>query len=284
MKNYIFLFVILILAMQASAFELDTSVDDEIRKNYNPSALENSLPALPKTTPTQQTKIQSQPAVPKTLPSQEKTVTKIPLKKMQYNPNFDKSTAIRIKKGTKFKVKSSAYLSDSTREGARLSFTTLSPVNQRYLTVPVGTVFGAVVTNSHTPQISGNGGLLEIAIESVKYNGQTYYANGKITKANHKKIFFNNIKGKRSYFKGIANQVNKGDRFYKKTRRASAKLADNPVGMFISPIPVIAGAGVYAVNLITSPITSIGTKGGKISIPAGSEFEIKITEDIYLQQ
>lgn len=284
MKKYIFLFVILILSVSAYAFELDTSVDEEIRKNYNPSALENSLPALPKTTPTQQTKIQPQPVIPKTLPSQEKTVTRIPLKKMQYNPNFDKSTAIRIKKGTKFKVKSSAYLSDSTREGARLSFTTLLPVNQRYLTVPAGTVFGAVVTNSHTPQISGNGGLLEIAIENVKYNGQTYYANGKITKANHKKIFFNNIKGKRSYFKGVGNQVNKGDRFYKKTRRASAKLADNPVGMFISPIPVIFGAGVYAANLVTSPITSIGTRGGKISIPAGSEFEIKIIEDIYLQQ
>jgi len=281
-----FLWVILCLffSINVRAFELDTSVDEEIRKNYNPSALENSLPALPKTSPTQVNKTtQPQTSVPKSLPVQEKTITKIPLKKMQYNPNFDKSTAIRIKKGTKFKVKSSAYLSDSTREGARLSFTTLTPVNQRYLTVQAGTVFNAVVINSHTPQITGNGGLLEIVLESVKYNGQTYYANGKIIKANHKKIFFNNIKGKRSYLKGIANQVNKGDRFYKKTRRASAKLADNPVGMFISPIPVIFGAGVYTVNLVASPIISVGTKGGKISIPAGSEFEIKITEDIYLQ-
>lgn len=273
------------MSAKVDAFELDTSVDDEIRKNYDPSALENSLPALPRTSPGQQQSLpaKSQLSVPKTLPETEKTVTRVPLRKMQYNQNFDKSTAIRIKKGTKFKVRSSAYLSDSTREGARLNFTTISPVNQRYLTIPTGTVFGAVVVNSHTPQISGNGGLLEIAVESVRYNDQTYYANGKITKANHKKIFFNKIKGKRKYFKGVANQVNKGDRFYKKTRRASSKLADNPVGMFISPAPVLVGAGVYAVNFVTSPITSIGTKGGKISIPAGSEFEIKITEDIYLQ-
>jgi hypothetical protein len=151
------------------------------------------------------------------------------------------------------------------------------------LTVPVGTTFGAVVINSHTPQISGNGGLLEIALESVKYNGQTYYASGKITKVNHKKVFLNNIKGKRKYWKGVANQIDKGERFYKKTRRASAKLSNNPIGMFISPAPVIVGTSVYAVNLVTSPITSIGTKGGKISIPAGTEFEIKLTEDVYLQ-
>ena len=281
-KIYTFFLLILLFSTNAYAFELDTSVDDEIRKNYNPSALENSLPALPKTSPTN-TQNQPQAIAPKSLPVQERTITKIPLKKMQYNPNFDKSTALRIKKGTKFKVKSNAYLSDSTREGARFSFITLTPVNQRYLTVPVGTAFGAVVVNSHTPQISGNGGLLEIALENVKYNGQTYYASGKITKANHKKIFFNNIKGKRSYFKGVANQVNKGDRFYKKTRRASARLADNPVGMFVSPAPVIVGAGVYAVNFVTSPITSIGTKGGRLSFPAGTEFEIKILEDIYLQ-
>ena len=282
-KNKIFIFTILLFATQCFAFELDTSVDDEIRKNYNPSAIENSLPALPTTSPTEtQNKTQPQTAAPKNLPVTEK-ITKVPVKKMQFNPDFDKSTAIRIKKGTKFKVKSNAYLSDATSVGARLTFTTLKPVTQRYFTLPAGTVFGAVVVDSHTPQISGNGGLLEIELENVKYNGQTYYANGKITKANHKKIFFNNIKVQRKYWKGVANQVDKGERFYKKTRRASARLSDNPVGMFVSPVPVIVGTGVYAVNLAASPIISVGSKGGRISIPAGSEFEIKLTEDVYLQ-
>ena len=151
-----------------SAFELDTTFDEEVRKNYNPSALENSLPKLPKTLPTEQNNSSTQPqtTVPKTLPTQQ-TVTKVPL---QYN--FDKSTAIRIKKGTKFKVKSSAYLSDSTHIGSKLSFTTLAPVTQRYVTIPSGTVFGAVVINSHNPQITGNGGLLEIGLENIRLNGR----------------------------------------------------------------------------------------------------------------
>ncbi len=277
----IFAFVFL-LNIQSFAFELDTSVDDEIRRNYNPSVLEQSLPALPKTSPTQPSSQISTQAPPKTQPVQQPSKPQIVVKKLP-TAQIDKSTAIRIPKGTKFKVRSSAYLSDTTRTGARLSFTTLQPVTKRYVTIPVGTVFNAVVTNSHPPQASGNGGLLEIAIDGMRYNGNTYYAQGKVTKANHKKIFVNNIKGERKYWKGVANQVDKGEKFYKKTRRTSAKLADNPVGIIISPVPTIVGMGVYAVNLVGSPIFSLGSKGGKISIPAGSEFEIKLQEDIYLQ-
>lgn len=278
MKKIIFLITIMMFC-KCQAFELDTSVDDEIRRNYNPSAIEQSLPALPKVTPTQTSTTQ---APPKTQPVAQPVKPQIVVKKLPAS-QVDKSTAIRIPKGTKFKVRSSAYLSDSTRVGARLSFTTLQPVTKRYITIPAGTVFNAVVTNSHQPQMTGNGGLLEIAVDGMRYNGKTYYSQGKITKANHKKVFINNIKGKRQYWKNVGNQIDKGENFYKKTRRTSAKLADNPVGIIISPVPTIVGMGVYAVNLVGSPIFSIGSKGGRLSIPAGSEFEIKIIEDIYLQ-
>lgn len=279
MKKIIVL-VILMMFCKCQAFELDTSVDDEIRRNYNPSAIEQSLPALPKVSPTQPPVKTTTQAPPKTQPVQQPSKLQIGVKKLNYSP-IDKSTAIRIKKGTKFKVKSSAYLSDTTSTGARFSFTTLQPVTQRYVTIPAGTVFSALVTNSHPPQASGNGGLLEIAVDGINFKGKTYYAQGKVTKANHKKVFVNNIKGKRQYWKNVGKQIDKGEIFYKKTRRTSAKLADNPVGIIISPIPTIVGMGAYAVNLAGSPIFSLGSKGGKISIPAGSEFEIKLLEDIY---
>ena len=86
------------------AFELDTSVDDEIRKNYNPSALELSLPALPKVAPTQVTtpsKTTTTTTPPKTQPTYQTTKPQIIVKNMP-NSKIDKSTAIRIKKGTKF--------------------------------------------------------------------------------------------------------------------------------------------------------------------------------------
>ena len=285
-KNISTIFIIfMLLATPVFALELDTSVDDEIRRTYDPSKLEQSLPALPKTAPTQQNTVSKTPQTtqaPKSLPSTPVAKPQLGVKKLPNEYKFDKSTAIRIKKGTKFRVKSNSVISDYLKEGARVSFTTIKPVTQRYITVMEGTKFTAVVEDSHRPQMSGNGGLVVLMVDSITVNGQTRSVHGKITKANMKKIFFNNMKGKRTYWKGVANQVDKGENFYKKTRRTSSKLADNPVGILISPIPVLTGMVVYAVNFAGSPLLALFSKGGRISIPAGSEFEIKLLEDVYL--
>lgn len=289
-KNISTIFIIfMLLATPVFALELDTSVDDEIRRTYDPSKLEQSLPALPKTAPVQQNTVPKTPqttqapqAAPKSLPSTPAAKPQLGVKKLPNEYKFDKSTAIRIKKGTKFRVKSNSVISDYLREGAKVSFTSIKPVTQRYITVMNGTKFTAVVEDSHLPQMTGNGGLVVLMVDSITVNGQTRSVHGKITKANLKKIFFNNIKGKRQYWKGVANQIDKGENFYKKTRRTSSKLADNPVGVIISPIPTITGIVVYAVNFVGSPLFAIWSKGGRISIPAGSEFEIKLLEDVYL--
>lgn len=284
-KYFCLITVLLLLLSPVSALELDTSVDDEIRRTYDPSKLEQTLPELPKTAPSQTTapaKSQVPQTPPKTLPVTPDAKPQIGVKKFQNDYKYDKSTAIRIKKGTKFRVKSNSVISDYLREGAKVSFTSIKPVTQRYITVPAGTKFTAVVEDSHQPQMSGNGGLVVLMVDSITVNGQTRSVHGKITKANMKKIFFNNMKGKRTYWKGVANQVDKGENFYKKTRKTSSKLADNPVGILISPIPVLTGMVVYAVNFVGSPLFALWSKGGRISIPAGSEFEIKLLEDVYL--
>ena len=281
----------LLLSSHCFAFELDTSVDEEIRKNYNPSALEQNLPALPKTAPSQSattkttvtTTNKTTPVVPKTQPVSQPSKPQFVIKKMDNDYKFDKSTAIRIKKGTKFRVKSNCVISDYQREGTRVSFTSIKPVTQRYITINEGTRFNAVVEDSHLPQFTGNGGLIVLMVDGIVVNNSTKSVHAKITKANMKKVFLNNIKGKRGYIKGVSRQVDKGENFYKKTRRTSIKLADNPVGLIISPIPTVFGAVVYAVNLVGSPVFAIWAKGSRISIPAGSEFEIKLLEDVYLQ-
>lgn len=285
MKKFLALICTLfILVLPVFALELDTSVDDEIRRTYDPSKLEQTLPDLPKTSPTQASKTpKSNPSTPpKTTPVVPDAKPQIGVKKFDNEYKYDKSTAIRIKKGTKFRVKSNSVISDYLRTGAKVSFSSIKPVTQRYITVPEGTKFTAIVEDSHQPQMSGNGGLVVLMVDSITVNGQTRSVHGKITKANMKKIFFNNMKGKRSYWKGVANQVDKGENFYKKTRRTSSKLADNPVGILISPIPVLMGMVVYAVNFAGSPLFALWSKGGRISIPAGSEFEIKLLEDVYL--
>ena len=249
------------------------------------------MPALPKTAPSQSTTTKTTttttnkttPAVPKTQPVSQPSKPQLVIKKMDNDYKFDKSTAIRIKKGTRFRVKSNCVISDYQKEGTRVSFTSIKPVTQRYITINEGTKFTAVVENSHLPQYTGNGGLIVLMVDGIVVNGSTKSVHAKITKANLKKVFLNNIKGKRGYIKGISTQVDKGENFYKKTRRTSAKLADNPVGLIIAPIPTIFGAVIYSINFVGSPIFAIWAKGSRISIPAGSEFEIKLLEDVYLQ-
>lgn len=286
-KIFCIIISIQMFALPCFALEFDMSVDEEIRKNYNPSKLElESLPPLPNIQPAQTSKpiskpplepvdIQTKPigtTLPALTPATSKpTITKI-----------DKSTAIRIPAGTKFKVKSYQAVSDGTRAGTRISFVSQAPVTKRYVTIQQGTVFKGEVVNSHYPQKTGNGGLIVLGVDSMVFKGSTVGINAKITKAKGKKIFFNNIKGQRKYWKGVANQINKGEQFYKKSRRVSAKFSDNPIGIIIAPIPTITGMAGYAINLIGSPLIALFCEGGRISIPAGSEFEIKLLEDAYL--
>lgn len=291
-------FALLFCAMPTYSINLDMSVDEEIRKNYNPSQLEiDALPpvpevknSVPKTTPAKPVTSQtSKPstttttAPPKTVPTTEYANSTGRVKKdLPKTSSKDDFAAIKIKKGTKFLVKSQTNVSDYSRAGAGLTFVSLEPVTKRYVTIPAGTVFKGVVTESHQPQATGNGGLIVIKADKMVYKGSTYSMNAKITKAGGKKIFLNNIKGKRQYWNGVAKQIDKGENYYRKTRRTSSKLANNPIGVLISPIPTLTGIVVYAVNLAGSPLFSIYYKGGHISLPAGTLYEIKLLDDLYM--
>ena len=296
MKIRLFTALILLLGLltsSVSAFELDTSVDDDIRKTYNSSKLEQDrLPDLPSTLtvpnnsssvvqPSASSVKTTQPSVPNSNIDTE--FSRVPRRiKTQASTTDDSYTQIKIKKGTKFKVKSQTKVSDRNSAGAGMTFVSVSPVTKRYVSFPTGTVFKGVIEESHQPTYGGNGGLLKLKANSIKVSGNTYNIDAKIVNANNKHIYFNNIKGKRGYVKGISRQINKGDRFYKKTRNASTKLAGNPIGVIISPIPTIAGIVGYGANLIISPVTAIWSKGEHITLPAGTSYTLKLRQDCYM--
>ena len=215
---------VFVLAMPVFALEFDVSVDEEIRKKYNPSKLElEGLPPVPNVKPTKPSSPAStpkaQPVKTQTPPSSLPSLT--PATQKPIISNVRSSTAIKIKSGTKFTVKSYQGVSDSTRVGTRLSFVSQRPVYTKYVTIPQGTVFRGEVIDSHFPQMTGNGGLVVLSIDSMVLNGSNLGIKAKITKANHRKIFVNNIKGKRLYWKNVSKQVDKGERFYQKTRRTN---------------------------------------------------------------
>ncbi len=259
------------------ALELDLSVDEEIKKKYNTTQLEQDvLPALPKIDSQLQQKapVSNTSTVPHSTPTYTNTAPVI--------SKVDKKNAVKIPKWTKFQTTSNQKISDWSAKGSSVSFTSYTPVYKKQITIPAGTVFKGIVVDSHRPQITGNGGLVEIRLTSMIYNGKNIPINAKITKANTKKIFFNNIKGPHQYWKGVGKQIDKGENFYQKTRKTSSKLANNPIGIIISPVPVVIGWGSYAVCTVLSPVTGLFSKGGNISIPAGSNFEIKLLDTAYI--
>lgn len=288
MKKTFFKILLSIITMQlvvntTLALELDMSVDEEIRKKYDSSKLENTvLPPLPKidnsqnkTTPINNTTTQQITSIPKVTPTYTTEV------RPQITP-ADKKGAIKIFRWTTFETKSNQKINNWLSVGSSVSFTTTAPVYKKNITIPTGTIFKGTITDVHKPQATGNGGLVVIKITSMTFNGKTYPVNAKITKANAKNIYLNNIKGQRQYWANAGKQVDKGEAFYQRARKTSTKLANNPIGIIISPIPTIVGVAGYTVSTAISPITSIFAKGGNVSIPTGSNFEIRLNESAYI--
>ena len=292
MKKTFFKILLSIIAMQlvvntALALELDMSVDEEIRKKYDSSKLENTvLPPLPKIDNSQNKTIPINNTTTTTTTKQTTSIPKVtPTYTTEVRPQItpaDKKAAIKIFRWTTFETKSNQKINNWLSVGSSVSFTTTAPVYKKNITIPTGTIFKGTITDVHKPQATGNGGLVVIKITSMTFNGKTYPVNAKITKANAKNIYLNNIKGQRQYWANAGKQVDKGEAFYQRARKTSTKLANNPIGIIISPIPTIVGVAEYTVNTAISPITSIFAKGGNVSIPTGSSFEIRLNESAYI--
>ena len=275
-RFFIILFTIFFAGLSSGAYELDMSVDEEIQKKYDASKLNYEvLPNLPKVDNSTQ-KTQTQTSVPKVTPIYTSSFPNV--------TPVDKSAAITIPGGTKFPVKSDQTIADTMRATTNVSFTTTAPVYSKYTTIPAGAKFYGVIVDSHRPQLSGNGGLVVIRMGSLAYGGNTYRADGKITKANYKKVFLNNIKGKHQYWKGVGNQLKKGENFYCGSKKVAGRMSNIPIIEYVSFVPKVVGALGYGVNAVVSPVTGLFSKGGSLSIPAGSTFEIKLLEDVYVNK
>ncbi|MBQ7449831.1 hypothetical protein IJS77_00300 [bacterium] len=186
---------------------------------------------------------------------------------------------VKINKGKKFKVVNNADLTDSLRKGTVITFISTQAETNKYITIPKGTVFKGVVEDSHTPNLSANGGLLVIKVNKMVYNGRTYNIDAKITIAKGKHIFFNNIKGKHKYWKNLVNSTSKGKKFYDRMWAKTKKYFKPGIEIIISPVAFVAGTVTYAANIAVSPVLALFSKGGKLTIPKYSAFEIKMLDD-----
>jgi len=274
------LFVLIFCTNHVHAFDLDMTVEDDIRKNYNSSQLVND---------TKTDDLEELPELPQNLKKQNKSAVKqVTSAKQTTNVTPPKSAPVYIKgnvkisKGSSFNVVSMNNISDWQTKGAVVKFKTLSSVYKKKYTIPAGTVFTGEVIESHQPQVSCNGGLVVIRIRSMAYKNQTVPLNAYITRADDKIIFLNNIKGERTYLKTMWKKGNWGRVMFNRMLTLTVNLGSDGSTFILSPFPFLYGTICVGANTLISPVTAFFQKGNHVSIKSGSHFRIKLLDDVYI--
>ena len=282
MKKDVFFTLILLLLFtnHALCFDLDMTVDDDIRKNYNSSKLVND---------TGTEELESLPALPDSLQKEQSVPQDLPVILDMKNDNIPTSSSqvltsgtIKIRKGTSFDVTNTTKISDWLAKGSSVKFKTKTNIVKKKYTIPANTVFTGEILEVHRPQITCNGGLVVIRIKSMVYKGHTVPINAYITRADDKMIFLNNIKGDRTYLKTMWKKGNWGRALFGRMFNLTVNLGGEGSTLLLSPFPLAYGTICLGVNTLISPITAFFSKGGHVSIPVGSDFRIKFLDDAYI--
>lgn len=256
---------------------IDTSIDSEIRKKYNVDDI--SLPPLPKIYSSDECSETKTDTIKKQEPVK---ITPEPVKTTKPTiANVQEPFAV-LKKGKKLKLRSLSQISDKTSTGTKVSFILLYPVSTTYMTIPANTILYGKVTDHHSPQITGNGGLIKIRLTSIKINGNIYDLDAKVTKAESKHIYFSKIKGKRTYLSSLPKTMKWGRNYKNKMYKMTKNFAKDGATMIFCPFSAIFGTVGYIGNLVLSPVMAIKYKGNSITLKKGSVFVFKLTEDLVI--
>ena len=270
------LLILICYAKHVNAFDLDLTVDDEIRKNYKSEQ-------LIKDTHTED--LDTLPELPERLRNDNsKNNAKTNVTKANYQPPVQQIHIgnTKIHKWTSFNVVNSSKISDWQTKGTTVKFKTTSTINKRKYSIPSNTVFIGEIIESHQPQVSCNGGLVVIRIRSMAYKGQIIPVNAYVTRANDKLIFLNNIKGERTYLKTMWEKGNWGRTLFNRMLTLTINLGGDGSTFLLSPFPLAYGTICLGANALISPFTAFVQKGKHVSIPSGSQFRIKLLDDAYI--
>lgn len=289
-------FIQTLLFMPVFSMDIDTTVDDSIRKNYNIDSgitqIQKSGPKVPVQQTKQAVQKPKQTNMPK-LPALPKSTNIQPIKAVQqktyqtpvYQSPVYKVTSrstFPIRKGMEFNISNVNNISDGQRTGTNIVFINPKPIKTAYYTIPAGTKFVGRIINSHRPQLTGNGGLICIEITTIILGGSYQPINTRIVKVGNKYVFYENIKGKRSYWKNTVNSGKWGRQTFHKMNNLSASLIKDKTTIILSPFTFLYGTLAGGVSTLTSPVVSIFKKGGRLYIPQGTSFKIKFEEDTKL--
>ena len=268
------LFSIILSFEHAHAFDLDMTVDDEIRKNYNSSKLVKD---------TNTDTLETLPELPQVLKSGNNDIKNSQVKEQINIPKTTVSYGnTKIPKGTSFNVLNNSQISDWQTKGTGVKFRLKAGVTTKKYSLPAGTIFYGEIIETHQPQLTCNGGLVVIRIRSMNYKGETIPLNAYVTRANDKKIFLNDIKGERKYLKTMWKKGNWGRSIFNRMLSLTINLGGDGSTLILAPFPFLYGSICLGLNTLTSPICAFFNKGGHVNIPANSNFRIKLLSDSFI--
>lgn len=274
-KIFYLIFFCSLICSPAFSYELDTSFDEQVRKQYNIEELNEvnadkiRLPKLPDLPD------DSDFDVPR--PPKAETLN------LPYFPDNYTGEVKILKSGVKFLAANSQPISDRYKEGTKVTFSNLEELNFNGITIPQGAIFRGTVTSSHLPQMTGNGGLVRLEIDELAYKGNLYKISSSIVKIDDKRVFGGKVKGKRRYIANVKKSNSRGVKFNRKMVKAARKVEKYPVVGILGVVPRACGVVTLGVNGVISPVSASFKRGAHAFIPKGTIFEIKLTKDVKLK-
>ena len=184
-----------------------------------------------------------------------------------------------LEKGRKFDVKSMQSMSYETTGGAEIKFESMYPERVFTDKAPVKLVFTGEIVKNKPPGKLGSSGTLKVMIKNVKLENITYPAEAYITKMNKKGVLLGAVAGPSNYKDNLADAVNTGT-IHTIFKDPCKTTADECVSTVTKPFYFLTGALLQTADLFIAPIVALFLPGNEVVIPEGTEFEIKLENDI----
>ena len=191
-------------------------------------------------------------------------------------------TAVKVDKGTTFKVRSLEAMDSDTPLGTIINFKSQIPEALIPDEEPSEVMFSGEVVENNPPRLAGRSATIKLAIRQIKVNNITYPAAAYISKMGEKRAMGGALAGLPIYADNLANLANQGtitiDRVYKNP----CEYDDCITSTVVKPFYYLGGALLQLADLMVAPVICLFKSGTKISIPAETAFEIKLDENVSL--
>lgn len=190
--------------------------------------------------------------------------------------------AVKVEKGTTFKVRSLEAMDSDTPLGTIINFKSQTPEALLPDEEPSEIIFSGEVIENNPPRLAGRSATIKLAIKQIKVNNITYPTVAYISKMGKKRALGGALAGAPIYADNLANLANQGtitiDRVYKNPCEY-----DNCItSTVVKPFYYLGGALLQLADLMVAPVICLFKSGTKISIPAETAFEIKLDENLSL--